>query len=82
MTEYIAEEMRMINQMLLGIFIAADFGYFLLLNHSSFPWLPFAGAALGLLIIVICWTGFKYWMFTLSLLLSTFVFSIAYTIFW
>lgn len=81
MTKYNEEELRMMNQLLLGIFIAADFGYFLLLNNSPFPWLSFAGAALGLIIIVACWTGFKYWMFNLSLLLSTFVFSIAYNIF-
>lgn len=78
MTKYNEEEMRMINQLLLGIFIAADFGYFLLLNNSPFPWFALAGTGIGLIIIVSCWTGFKYWMFNLSLFLSTIIFSLVY----
>lgn len=78
MTKYNDEELRMLNQMLLGIFMVGDFAYFLFLNNAVFPWFALAGASLGLAIIVLCWSGTKYLLFTISLALSTVIFSLAY----
>ena len=78
MTKHSIEELKLINQMLLAIFLVTDFGYFLFLHNPVFPWFALAGAAVGLSIIVFCWTGTKYWLFNTILLLSTVVFSVVY----
>ncbi|WP_175557066.1 hypothetical protein [Planococcus glaciei] len=78
MTEYHNEELRLINQMLLAIFLITDFAYFLFLHNSPFPWFALAGTAIGLAIIVFCWSGTKYLLFNIMLLLSAAVFSLAY----
>lgn len=78
MTKYNDEELRLINQLLLALFLVANFAYFLFLNNPVFPWFALAGAAIGLSIIVFCWTGTKYLIFNISLLLSAIVFSLAY----
>ncbi|TWT24820.1 hypothetical protein [Planomicrobium sp. CPCC 101110] len=78
MTQHSNEELRLINQLLLAIFLVTDFGYFLFLNHPVFPWFALAGSAVGLTIIVYCWSGTKYWLFNTILLLSTVVFSVVY----
>lgn len=78
MTKYNDEELRLINQLLLGIFLVGDFAYFLSLNYAVFPWFALAGASVGLAIIVLCWTGTKYFMFNISLILTTIVFSLAF----
>lgn len=78
MTKYNDEELRMINQLLLAIFLVGDFAYFLFLNNAVFPWFALAGASVGLAIIVLCWTGTKYLLFNISLVLATVVFSLAF----
>ncbi|ALS74822.1 hypothetical protein PO902_04860 [Planococcus maritimus] len=77
MTKYNDEELRMINQVLLGIFIALDFSYFLSLFYSPFPWFALAGTGLGLAMIVFFWSGTKYWLFIFALLFSTALFSLS-----
>ncbi|MGI2328636.1 hypothetical protein [Planococcus sp. YIM B11945] len=77
-TNHSNEELRLINQLLLAIFLVTDFGYFLFLNNPVFPWFALAGAGVGLAIIVYCWSGTKYWLFNTILLLSTAVFSVVY----
>jgi hypothetical protein len=78
MTQHSNEELKLINQLLLAIFLVTDFGYFLFLNNNVFPWFALAGAAVGLAIIVYCWSGTKYWLFNTILLFSTLVFSVVY----
>lgn len=78
MTEYHNEELRLINQMLLAIFLITDFAYFLFLKNSPFPWFALAGSAIGLATIVFCWSGNKYLIFNIMLLISAAVFSLAY----
>lgn len=78
MTQYNKEELKMMGQLLLGIFLVGGFSSYLFLTVSPFPWVALIGASLGLIIIIFCWTNAKYWFLGLSLLLSTFVFSIVY----
>ncbi|QUG40170.1 hypothetical protein KD050_12700 [Psychrobacillus sp. INOP01] len=76
MTQYNIEELRMLNQVLLALFIVADFALLLFFNNSPFPWFALLGSGIGLSIIVLCWTGRKHAIFIASLL----VFSVFHTI--
>lgn len=78
MTQYNKEELKMMGQLLLGIFLVGGFSSYLFLNTSPFPWFALVGASLGLILIISCWTNAKYWFFSLTLLLTTFVFTIVY----
>jgi hypothetical protein len=78
MSEHIKDELRMMNQMLLAIFVAANYAYFLSLEFTPFPWFSFIGVSIGLAIILFCWIGRKYTLFTVALLAGTAVFSILY----
>ena len=78
MTQYNLEEIKLLNQFLFALFIVADFALFLHFNHTIFPWFALIGAAIGLSIIVVCWTGKKYTFFIAALLVSTALFSIVY----
>ena len=76
MAEYNREELKLLNQVLLALFIVADFGLLLHFNNSPFPWFALLGSGIGLGIIVLCWTEKKYIYFISALL----VFSIAFTV--
>ncbi|MFJ8067206.1 hypothetical protein ACIQYS_21770 [Psychrobacillus sp. NPDC096426] len=76
MTQYNLEELRMLNQVLLALFIVADFALLLFFYNSPFPWFALLGSGIGLAIIAVCWTGRKYTIFIASLL----VFSVLHTI--
>lgn len=78
MTQYNKEELKMMGQLLLGIFLVGGFSSYLFLHISPFPWFALIGASLGLILIISCWTTAKYWFFSLTLLLTTFVFTIVY----
>jgi len=77
-TQYNLEELKILNQFLFALFIVADFALFLHFNNTIFPWFALIGAAIGLSIIVACWTGKKYTSFIIALLVSTALFSIVY----
>lgn len=79
MSQYSINELKIINQVMFGLFIAADFAFFLHLTNSSFPWFSLLGAGIGLAIIVLCWSGKKFSFFVSSLLTSTVVFTIAFS---
>lgn len=78
MTGYIREELSMLNQLLLAIFLVTDFAYFLFLSNTVFPWFALAGATVGLTIIVFCWSGAKYLLFNVALLLLTLLYLLVY----
>ncbi|PZX03975.1 hypothetical protein C7437_105172 [Psychrobacillus insolitus] len=78
MTQYNLEEMKILNQMLLALFIVADFALFLFFTNNAFPWFALLGSGIGLSIIVLCWTGNKHTYFIASLLVFTALFSIVY----
>ncbi|HYK74440.1 MAG TPA: hypothetical protein VEV44_15195 [Pseudoneobacillus sp.] len=78
MTEHNKAELRMLSQIFLAIFMVADYGLFLRLNNSEFPWFALAGASVGLSIILFCWVGKKYVLFNVVLLAGTAIYSIAY----
>lgn len=76
MTNYNLEELRLLNQFLLALFIVADFALLLFFYQSPYPWFALLGSGIGIAIIVLCWTGRKYILFIVSIL----VFSIAHTL--
>ena len=78
MTQYNLEELKLLNQFLFALFIVADFALFLHFHHTVFPWFVLIGAAIGLSIIVACWTEKKYTGFIVALLVSTALFSIVF----
>jgi len=78
MSQYGREELRMLNQVLLAVFIVTDYAYFLSLSNTAFPWFALAGASLGLAIIVLCWSGTKYLLFNVALLLLTALYLLVY----
>ena len=71
MSEHSKEELKILNQALFAIFLAADFAYFLSIINTEFPWFSLAGASIGLAIIVFCWSGAKYMLFNIFLLIVT-----------
>jgi len=78
MTQYNIEELKLMNQVFLALFLVADFALFLYFANTTFPWFALAGAGVGLAIIVLCWSGKKYPYFIGSLLVATTLFSIVY----
>jgi len=66
------------NQAFLGLFLAADFAFFLWIYHSAVPWFSLLGAAVGLSVIVLCWAGKKYTAFVITLLVCAVVHTITY----
>jgi len=77
-TQYNLEELKMLNQVFLALFIVADFALYLFFVHNTFPWFALLGFGIGLAIIVLCWTGKKYMQFIASLLVFTMLFSVVY----
>lgn len=78
MTQYNLDELKLLNQFLFALFLVADFALFLHFGNTVFPWFALIGAAIGLSVIVACWTGKKYTFFIAALLVSTTLFSIVY----
>ncbi|RFU69862.1 hypothetical protein D0469_08625 [Peribacillus saganii] len=78
MSEFNKSEIRMMNQILLGLFIAVNYAYFLSLGNTPFPWFSYLGAPVGLAIILFCWIGKKYLLFNIALLAATVIYSIAF----
>lgn len=78
MTQYNLEELRLLNQMLLALFIVADFALFLFFYNSPFPWFALLGSGIGLAIIILCWTGRKHTIFIASLLVFSTLHTIVY----
>jgi len=78
LTQYNLEEMKILNQMLLALFIVADFALLLFFTNNTFPWTALLGSGIGLSIIVLCWTGKKHTFFIASILVFTTLFSIVY----
>ena len=78
MPQYNIEELKLMNQVFLALFLVADFALFLYFSNTAFPWFALAGAGVGLAIIVLCWSGKKYSYFIGSLLVATTLFSVVY----
>lgn len=78
MTQYNREELQILNQVFLALFLVADFALSLFFFQNTFPWFSLLGAGVGLAIIVLCWTGKKYTYFIASLLVCTLLFSLVY----
>lgn len=78
MENHVFAEMRLLNQFLLGLFVAANMAYFLSLTTQSFPGLNYMGAAIGSSIIVRCWLGSRFPFFIFGLMATALVFTVAY----
>ena len=78
MTQYNLEELKILNQVLLALFIVADLSLGLFFYNNEFPWFALLGSGIGLAIIVFCWTETKYMYFIASLLVCTILFSLVY----
>ncbi|MFX3673205.1 MAG: hypothetical protein ACE3JQ_01985 [Paenisporosarcina sp.] len=78
MAGYIREELSMLNQVFLAVFLVTDYSYFLSINNTAFPWFSLAGASIGLTIIVFSWSGTKYILFNVALLVVTAVYLLVY----
>ena len=78
MTQYAREELNLIGQQLLSIFLIAVLAFVFSLKVSQFPWWELIGIGIGLSIVVLCWSGTKYSFFVASLLLYTVAYSIIY----
>jgi hypothetical protein len=77
-SQYNLEELKILNQVFLALFIVADFALGLFFYKNAFPWFALLGSGIGLAIIVLCWTGKKHTYFIASLLVCTVLFSLVY----
>ena len=78
MSNYNREELVLLNQILLALFLVADFALFLHFSNSSFPWFALLGAGIGLAIIVLCCAEKVQIYFIASLLVFTGFFLLIY----
>lgn len=78
MSQYQREELRMINEVLLALFLIANYSLFLYLSNEEFPWYALVGASVGLSIIIYCWTETKYITFIITLMICTIAYSVIY----
>ena len=69
LTQYNLEELRMLNQVLLALFIVADFALSLFFYNSPFPY-TLLGSGISLAIIFLCWTGRKTYFYSTLLVFS------------
>ncbi|MDQ0221299.1 hypothetical protein ELQ35_09760 [Peribacillus cavernae] len=72
MNNHVYSEMRSLNQLLLGLFIAANYACLLSLTAAAFPWLAYLGTAVGLSVILLCWLGKRSVLFITGLFAATF----------
>ncbi|MEQ2526069.1 hypothetical protein EKG37_04455 [Robertmurraya yapensis] len=78
MENHALSELRLLNQLLLGIIIATNIGFFLFLYTSSFPGLSYVGIGIGASIILWCWLGNRCLLFVFGFIATTTVFTITY----
>ncbi|MFS0635524.1 hypothetical protein AB1K84_06440 [Mesobacillus foraminis] len=78
MSDNTKSELRFLNQVLFALWLTADYAYLLHLTDGKFPWFALLGAPVGLAIILLCWLGKKYALFSFVLVASAVVFSIAF----
>ena len=78
MKQYNVEELKTLNQLLLAIFITADFSYYLNLHHNFEPWYTLGSVAIGLVLIVSSWSGTRYILFNITLILCAALLTLAY----
>jgi hypothetical protein len=78
MSENVKVEIKMMNEILLAIFVVANYALFLQLSNVIFPWFALIGASIGLSIILLCWFGKRFLLFHTFLLAGTFIYSIAF----
>ena len=78
MSQYNLEELKLLNQVILALFIVADLALGLFFYNNEFPWFALIGSSIGLSIIVLCWTGKKYIYFIAFFLVYTILFSLVY----
>lgn len=78
MDENMKEEIRMLNQVSLAIFLSVNFALFCSILRGEFPWLGFVCVLVGLSIILVCSTGKKWVLFNISLMFCTIVLLIVF----
>lgn len=78
MQQYIKEELRVLFQVYMGLFLVFGFSNFLRLTNEQFPWLTLIGSAVGLSIIVFLFTGKKFRAFLISLLAFSVIMSVIF----
>ncbi|SER97676.1 hypothetical protein [Psychrobacillus sp. OK032] len=78
MQQYVREEMRLLFQVLSGLFLVFGFSYFLRATNDQFPWLALIGSTVGLTIIVFVLSGKMYRAFLISLLVFSVIMSVIF----
>ncbi|KGR79792.1 hypothetical protein [Ureibacillus manganicus] len=78
MNQHYKEELNLVLQALLGIFLTAIFAHVMFLTQSVFPWYSVFVFGFGLAIVVYLLLRKKSIVFVSFLILFTFVYSIAY----
>lgn len=78
MQQYVREELQVLFQVFLGLFLVFGFSYFLSVTNEQFPWLNLIGSAVGLTIIVFLLSRKKYLAFLISLLAFSVIMSVIF----
>lgn len=75
MSQYKKEELNLVLQAVLPLFIVAGLAIFLLSNSGGFPWFMLFGLSFGLSVIIFTWLGKKSSVFVASIWIGALVFS-------
>ncbi|WP_019154395.1 hypothetical protein [Robertmurraya massiliosenegalensis] len=78
MENHALSELKLLNQMILGIFIAGNVAFYLSLTTHSFPGLSYLGIGVGITVILSCWLGKRCFLFIFGLMATTAIFTLAY----
>ena len=78
MRQYVREELQLLFQVFLGLFLVFGFSNFLRITNEQFPWLSLIGSAVGLSIIVFFLSRNKYRAFIISLLVYSVIMSVIF----
>ncbi|TQR16560.1 hypothetical protein [Psychrobacillus soli] len=78
MRQYVREELQLLFQVFLGLFLVFGFSCFLRATTEQFPWLSLIGSAIGLTIILFFLSGKKYRAFLISLLVFSIIMSVIF----
>ena len=75
MSQYNKEELNLVIQAVIPLFIVAGLVVFLISSSVGFAWFTLLGVSIGLSIIILTWIGKKSGFFVASLLLMALVYT-------
>lgn len=75
MSQYNKEELNLVLQAVIPLFIVAGLVVFLISSSVGFAWFTLLGVSIGLSIIILTWIGKKSSFFVASLLLVALVYT-------